>query len=145
MIVVERAGATKNQNALWLCQCDCGGTIAARATGLRRGDTISCGCSSKSMALNARKVMIEEQTIDGVQVPLLTKKVRSDSRTGHKGVARRIRKGKEYYEVNITLKGKRYHVGTFADINDAIKARRDAEIKYHQPYIRALEDQKSEK
>ena len=44
LLVRDRAGQTKNRNALWFCDCDCGNQ--ARVTGhhLRKGHTRSCGC-----------------------------------------------------------------------------------------------------
>ncbi|MEK0286579.1 hypothetical protein [Caldifermentibacillus hisashii] len=142
LTVLERAGKTKNDNALWLCKCDCGNTTVAMGTSLRRGDTISCGCLKSDQIDNARKVLLEDKTVDGVQVPLLTKKVRSDSKTGYKGITRRVKNGNEYYEVYIGLKGKRHYIGSYKDIKAAIQARREAERKYHQPYIQALEGKK---
>ncbi|MGC4375942.1 hypothetical protein WD019_03220 [Fictibacillus sp. Mic-4] len=141
LTVVERAGKTKNDNALWLCRCECGKTTKANATSLRRGDTTSCGCSKDSQIKNARKTLIEDKSVEGVQVPLLTKKVRSDSKTGHKGVTKRKRRGKDYYEASITVKGKRKYLGTFKDLQDAIAARKQAESEYHEPYIKALKEQ----
>lgn len=144
LTVLERAGRTKNDNALWLCECECGEKVPANATSLRRGEIVSCGCSITVQINNARKVLLEDKTIDGVQVPLLTRKVRNDSKTGHKGVSKRNRRGKESYEVNISIKGKRKYLGTFADVNTAIAARQQAEKEYHEPYIKALEDKNNE-
>ena len=39
LVTIERAGKTKNDNALWLCLCDCGNTAIANATSMRKGDT----------------------------------------------------------------------------------------------------------
>lgn len=142
LVAVERAGKTKNDNALWLCQCDCGNTTIANATSLRLGDTISCGCIKKEQIDHARQVLTDEMTIDGVMVPLLTKKTRSDSRTGHKGVSKRVRKGFTRYEVTITVKGKRIYLGAYKNIEDAIAARKAAEIEYFEPYIQALNAKK---
>src|SRR5690554_4149689 len=91
LTALKRAGRTKNDNALWLCKCDCGNEVKSNATSLRRGDITSCGCEREERMKNARKVLEEEKTIDGVKVPLLTKKVRSDSKSGHKGVHKRNR------------------------------------------------------
>lgn len=135
LMAIERAGSTKNGNALWLCECECGNTTRANATTLRRGETVSCGCDKRKQIDNARNVLMTEKTVDGVPVPLLTKKVRSDSSTGHKGIRKRIKKGKVCYEANITVKGKRYWSTSFTDINDAIAARKDLEKKYHKPYL----------
>jgi hypothetical protein len=141
LTAIQRAGATKDGLALWLCKCDCGGQIESTATSLKNGTTVSCGCIKQEKMAAARKDLLENKSVDGVPVPLLTKKVRSDSGTGHKGVHKRNRKGKEYYEVTITLKGKRIYVGSFKKIEDAIEARKNAEKEYHEPYIKALEEE----
>lgn len=138
LTVLERAGRNKNGSALWLCRCECGNTTIANATSLRRGETVSCGCLVAEQIKNAQKVLRIDKVIDGVQVPLLTKKVRSDSRSGHKGVYIRNRNGKIKYEVTIKAKGKRKYLGTFDKLEDAIKARKEGEKEYHQPYIDAL-------
>ena len=142
LVAIERAGKTKNDNALWLCQCDCGNTTKANATSLRIGDTISCGCIKKVKIDYARQVLTDEMTINGVVVPLLTKKTRSDSGTGHKGVSIRVRRGLTRYEVSITIKGKRIYLGAYKNIKEAIAARKAAEIEYFDPYIQALNAKK---
>jgi len=50
---------TKVPNHLWLCYCDCGGEVIARAANLKSGNTKSCGC------LHSRGRAIERRT-DGV-------------------------------------------------------------------------------
>lgn len=142
LVATERAGKTKTDNALWLCLCDCGNTTIANATSLRKGDTVSCGCIQKERIDHARQVLTDEMTVDGVIVPLLTKKTRSDSVTGHKGVSKRVRKGLTRYEVSITIKGKRIYLGAYKNIEDAIAARKAAEIEYFDPYIQALNEKK---
>lgn len=144
LTIIKRDGATASGSAVWLCRCDCGGEIKTNATTLRRGEAVTCGCGRVDQAESARKVLQEEHTVDGVQVPLLTKKVRSDSRTGYKGIHKRVRKGKEAYEVSISIKGKRMYGGRYSDLQDAISARRRLEEKYHRPYIEVLEERKNE-
>ncbi|MCR6116619.1 hypothetical protein HXA31_20025 [Salipaludibacillus agaradhaerens] len=139
LTALERCGRTKNGSALWHCKCECGNTFKANATSLRRGETISCGCARQSQAENARNKLWINKSIEGIHVPLLTKKVRSDSETGHKGVSKRIRRGKVRYEAYISVNGKRKYLGSSTDINDAIKLRKDAELKYYDPYIKKLE------
>lgn len=144
LTVRGRSGKTDNDNALWLCRCDCGETTKAMGTTLRRGEIVSCGCRSEIQMSHARDVLYKEMTVDGVQVPLLTKKVRSDSRTGFKGIAKRKRKGHTYYEPYITVKGKRYYNGSHKTIESAIAAREELVKQHHQPYIDELKNQKEQ-
>lgn len=46
LVVLSRGENDNNGKARWYCQCDCGNTILARGTDLRRGKTKTCGCSS---------------------------------------------------------------------------------------------------
>ncbi|WP_152381853.1 hypothetical protein [Paenibacillus brasilensis] len=134
LTVIARAGRTDKDNATWLCRCDCGKEIPVNGTTLRRGEAVSCGCQRPEQARKAREILQTEMSVDGVPLPLLTKKVRSDSKTGHKGVHKRVKKGREYYEVNITVKGKRRYA-TATTLEGAIEKRRTLEEKYHKPLI----------
>ena len=137
--VIERAGSTSGGTALWLCECHCGNRFTAASTLIKRGDITSCGCAKPAQIQNARNVLLAEKSIDGVPVPLLTKKVRSDSSTGHKGVYRRVRKGKEYFEASITIQGKRVWASPRTSLSEAIADRKRLEAQYHQPIIDQLE------
>lgn len=56
LIVVERAGSTEANKALWRCQCDCGNTTTVIGSKLRDGEVKSCGClHSETAAENSRK------------------------------------------------------------------------------------------
>jgi hypothetical protein len=44
LLTVVSREQSKNEKAMWLCQCDCGNTIIARGSSLRDGHTKSCGC-----------------------------------------------------------------------------------------------------
>ncbi|PAD72860.1 AP2 domain-containing protein [Paenibacillus campinasensis] len=135
--VIERAGKSRDGRALWRCQCKCGEKPVVDATSLRSGNTISCGCQRPEQAEYARN-KLNEMSVDGVIVPLLTKKVRSDSRTGHKGIHRRIRRGRVYFEPSITVKGKRFFGKTSTSLDEAIKERKRLEEEHHKPYVDAI-------
>lgn len=136
LTVIERSGSTEKGNSLWLCKCECGNKVIARGTNLRRNEIISCGCESENQIKNAREKLNTDHTIDGVQVPLITKKVRSDSQTGHKGIYRRLKNGKERFESYITVDKKRKYIGSSTDINKAIEMRKKAEIEYYGDIIK---------
>jgi hypothetical protein len=44
LLTVVSREQSKNEKAMWLCQCDCGNTVVARGSSLRDGHTKSCGC-----------------------------------------------------------------------------------------------------
>jgi len=48
---VERPPGVKHRNAMWLCQCACGGTKVAMSQHLLSGATQSCGCLRESKSL----------------------------------------------------------------------------------------------
>ena len=50
LIVVERAGVTKNGNPTWLCKCECGNEAVVSGDSLRSGHTKSCGCLSRRLS-----------------------------------------------------------------------------------------------
>lgn len=54
LTVIKRSGS-KNGQAMWRCQCDCGKTVAAiHGSSLRRGLTKSCGCG-KALEMTGRR------------------------------------------------------------------------------------------
>ncbi|MGG1650464.1 hypothetical protein [Paenibacillus sp. NRS-1780] len=134
LTVIARAGRTGQDNAVWLCRCDCGEEIPFRGTTLRRGEAVSCGCQKGEQVRKARDILQTDKSVNGVQIPLLTKGVRSDSKSGHKGVQKRVKKGREYYEAYITVKGKTKYASS-KTLEGAIEKRKKLEEKYHQPYI----------
>ncbi len=44
LTVIERRGKSKHGHALWLCNCECGGSKIVKSVNLRKGITRSCGC-----------------------------------------------------------------------------------------------------
>ncbi len=55
LTVIEYAGSSPRQDALWLCRCQCGNTKIVAGKDLRNGHTSSCGCLiSKGEALIAK-------------------------------------------------------------------------------------------
>ena len=44
-------GSNPGGQAVWVCECDCGGAITTCSSGLRRGDTLSCGCVAAAASI----------------------------------------------------------------------------------------------
>lgn len=136
LTVIKKDEDRKNH---WICKCDCGNTVSVLDFYLIHGKTKSCGCyradrarkhleKIRDVTINANK----ELSIDGTRISALKQKISSNSKTGIKGVSK-IKDGK--YIAYIKLKGKRKHLGTYEDIEEAKKARRMAEELYYQPII----------
>ena len=56
--VIDFAGLEKNNQALWLCKCECGNTKNIRGRDLKTGKILSCGCWN-------REVVIKRNTTHG--------------------------------------------------------------------------------
>lgn len=81
----------------------------------------SCGCQKKEHD-QALKGFLNH--IDGTSLEMLgSHKLPTNNSTGHKGVY--LIKGK--YTAKIVFQKKAYYLGTYADINDAVEARKEAE------------------
>ena len=50
-LVVERAVKRDDGRTWLLCNCDCGGSTLAKASHLRRGEVVSCGCKRREDAV----------------------------------------------------------------------------------------------
>lgn len=47
LTAIKRIGKDNHNNALWLCECDCGNECVRPVVELRRRDNHSCGCKAK--------------------------------------------------------------------------------------------------
>ena len=122
LIVLERADGKKSsdQSFLWRCQCSCGKVVEIPADQLNKGLHTSCGCQK------AKRLKEMNQYVDGTSLRMVfSDTVRRDNTSGYKGVY--LKDGR--YAVRIQYKGKRYYLGTFEHIEDAISERKEAEEK----------------
>lgn len=120
--VIGYAGKLNEKNKLnyWKCQCDCGNISNVGQSELQNGESQSCGCYQKEKLIEALKL------IDNTSITILeaSKKPRSDNKSGHVGVFQE-KNGK--WDAYITFKKKRYWLGRFDEISDAVKARERGE------------------
>lgn len=119
----------------WLCQCDCGNSKIVSTTDLQSGHVRSCGClrseKSKNVRLKAKKYFnnnfVENTSISQLQATF------KNNTSGKKGVC--WDKNKHIWKAYINFQRKRINLGSFDNIDDAIKAREDAEEQYFQPIL----------
>ena len=111
----------KKGSVIWHCRCDCGNEIDVSYNTLVYSNMQSCGCRKKEHdeKLGTFLTHIAGTSLDMVK----SKKIPTDNTTGYKGVY--LIKGK--YVAKIVFQKKQYYLGVFDQIEDAAKARKDAE------------------
>ena len=111
----------KSGSVVWHCRCDCGNEIDVPYNSLVYTNQKSCGCRKKEHDQELRTFLTH---VAGTSVDMLkSKKVPTDNTTGYKGVY--LIKGK--YVAKIVFQKKQYFLGTYENIEDAAKARKEAE------------------
>ncbi len=118
----------RGKSVVWECLCDCGNTVLARATLLASGHTTSCGCVKRELdeQKDFRKILTytDDTCIEfakGIGKP----RSNTSSDTGVRGVI--LKDGK--YQAQIKFRKKRYYLGRFTRLEDAVEARRRAEMR----------------
>lgn len=110
----------------WNCLCDCGKNVIVRGDRLKNGNTTSCGCVTQETLVVGR-TKLKKAFVDGTSVSQISpdRKLNSNNKTGVKGVCWSSVRHK--YRAQITFKGKVYHLGFYESLDDAAKARKQAE------------------
>ncbi len=129
LIVTEYAGKVAGMHR-WRCLCDCGKTTVVGQTLLQSGKTKSCGCIQASIIVDTMKF------IDGTSVTALEntgdRLLRSNT-SGYNGVHWDRRR--QRWVAQIGFKGKRYSLGSYKKIDDAVRARKNAEERIYGEFL----------
>lgn len=111
---------SKERSFIWECRCSCGKIVEIPANQLMKGYHKSCGC------MKVKHLKEANQYIEGTSLKMVfSDTVRTDNTSGYKGVYRKA----DRWAVRIQYKGKRYFLGTFDKLEDAIRVRKEAEEK----------------
>jgi len=124
---------TKNGSVVWELACECGNTVYKTVNELKTGRVLSCGClykESRKDCVTYRKDIIENTSISSI---VASKKLSEKNTSGHTGVCFDKRNGKWYAYIN--YQKKRYFLGYYKNIDDAIAARKESEIQLHDPVV----------
>ena len=115
----------------WQCVCDCGNEAVVDQSSLQSGKTKSCGCRQKTAYRENLKL------VDGTSVTKLeatrSQRLISTNSSGYNGVYQNRKNGK--WAAQITFKGKTYYLGSFLEIEDAVKARKAAEERIYGEFL----------
>jgi hypothetical protein len=123
-------------NGIWQCQCECGNIAEVRGNDLRTGNTKSCGCLQTEIAQEQGEKHVGNilaNLVEGTNLGTITAKLSKNNTSGVKGVFWNSRRQK--WEARLMFQGKVHYLGGYDNIEDAAKARREAEEKYHIPII----------
>lgn len=116
--VIEKV-ESHNQRVQWLCLCKhCGNTTVLNSSEIAK--TKSCGCLKKGASA---EYMAQIRDFESLKSTKPTKK----NTTGVRGVYVRNRQGTRKYQAFINVNKKPKYLGTFASIEEAAKARKQAE------------------
>lgn len=120
------------KSVYWHCRCDCGNEVEVTEDGLRHGNYKSCGCLKAELQKNIHNQL---HLVDGTCVEMLEKrKSRSDNTSGFRGVNLQ-KNGK--YRASIGFKGRRFYLGTYDTMQEAVSVRMEAEEKIHDGFVKA--------
>jgi len=124
------------RSVIWHCVCDCGNEVDVRLFSLINGETKSCGCLNiENRHAHGERIKREGQnrSIDGTNLRNLDQGLRSNNTSGIKGVS--YNKSKSAWQANIGFKGISYYLGSYSDKEDAIAARKEAELRIHVEFL----------
>lgn len=127
-----------------VCKCDCGNTHEVRAYNLTKSShpTASCGCLRReTSSINGKRCVHQNSARRlafmakyGTNLGAIAKSTPArNNKSGVKGVWRDPVHGA--YQAYITLRHKKYHLGTFHSLGEAANARHEAEQRYFAPIL----------
>jgi len=122
---------TGSGSVIWHCRCDCKEETDVSESALVHGGQVSCGCRVREVG---RELSAHLHFVDGTCIEFLKRKRRSDNTSGQTGVYQ-LKNGK--YKAGITFRRTPYYLGTFDTFEEAKQERRNAELHYHQSFIKA--------
>lgn len=140
LTVLERI--KDGRRTYYRCSCECGNETTVRADALTHQKQRSCGKCGYGKERQAEAV--RRTFVDGTQPAkiALDKEPTAANRSGHVGVNWDKSRGK--WAAGIRFRGKRYNLGRYDDIRDAIAAREAAEKEIYGRFLEWYERYKEE-
>jgi hypothetical protein len=140
LTAIEPTDKRLGHSVVWKCICDCGKEIFIGQKALSTGDTKSCGCldaENRKAFVDAVKNDNISKCYEGTMLISLTDTLYKNNTSGRRGVSWNT--AMKAWETYIWLKRKKIMLGFFTNLEDAIKAREEAEQKYWAPILEKYE------
>lgn len=119
LTAIEPTGEKNRGDIVWRCECECGNIVELPATRLLLGNTSSCGCLQakmrKEVFKKANKCFAGTNLTQAVKEQVISTR----NQSGYVGVFPK----RDKWTATLKYKGKLYYLGTFYNIEDAVKAR----------------------
>lgn len=127
-----------------VCRCDCGNRYETRAECLTRkkNNVVSCGCyrnevvsvtGKRTIGKNSAPLHEEMRRYGTNWRSLIKQEPYKNNKSGHKGVWYDPVRG--VYYAYLSFRKKKYNLGCYKNIQDAINARKEAEENIYAPFI----------
>ena len=117
---------------LWECRCECGNIVYRPTDVLNNADTSMCQECANAYATTLARA--GAGFVGGTQIGKLKTNIEESSNlTGARGVYLERKTGK--YRARIKFQGKLYNLGSYANLEDAVKARRQGEMKFFGEFL----------
>lgn len=136
----KRSPRGKRTTPLWECRCECGNITYKAKDTLTNPDLSMCAeCAAKYAAKSARA---GAGFVDGTQLSKIRNMTPNAANTsGYRGIYYESKFDR--YRAQIIFKRKRYYLGTYKNIEDAIKARQRAEEELFGVFLENYEKEKA--
>jgi len=122
----------RGRKYLWECRCDCGSTVYRLSEKLREGVNCSCKACMEQYAVTA--MVGSAGFVEGTQLTKLSHgKANANSSSGVRGVFLNRRTAK--WRAMLKFRGQNHYLGEYSSMEDAIKARQQAEARYFSPIL----------
>lgn len=147
-----RVIANSNRKGFVVCKCDCGNIHEVRICNLtsKNHGTKSCGCYRKEVTSATGKRVIQRNSAERVAInekygtnvgAILNQNPNRNNKCGCRGVY--YDSIHNVYRATITLHKKRYYLGAFKHLEEAARARQEAEERLFAPIIEAVQAERA--
>lgn len=136
LTAIRNTDKKEHGSYVWEFECICGKRIERRIGLVTGGQIVSCGChkgKNLTVKTSAEKLGLQFGTSLS---KIKSNKLPKNNTSGYKGISLHRQNGKsDRWIAYIYFKGHRYYLGCYENIEDAIKARKEAERIFFAPLL----------